>query len=327
MLEFKTKNQRSYLLALEEGEPLHASLLDFARREEIVSASISAMGVLRRAIIDLPISSGRSAPIHLEGPLELSALFGVLASEDGELRLEARASLTRLGELGVEHAGGRLLHAEAEYLELMITGFADLGLRRDADDRLGFGTLRGKRGDAAPPKKRARVSAGAQISIEAALEAEPERKTERKPERKTEAASRAQAEPSASSGWGDVIARASEQSLRESIDAAARAREEAAPASGQRSEAAPSLRHVAELAERSRRDDEGSAGALPKRGDYIEHKVFGVCRVDQMQGDGVMVIRLETGRRKQLKVEALEFLEPKTSGRRTIFPVRLKSAR
>lgn len=307
MLEFKTKTPRSYLLALMEGEPLHASLLDLARREEIVSASISAMGVLRRAILDLPApGGGRSAPMHLEGPFELSAFFGVLASEEGELRLEARASLSRLSDLGVQSIGGRLLHAEADYLELVVTELAGLGLRRDHDERLGLGRLRGKKRD----------DGGAEGDIGA-------RKARAK-------ASRAEPEASkkeAVSGWGEVIARSAAENVSAAVSAAS-ARDEAPPAPAKEPR---SFQEIAEIAERTSREAEAKKtsgeDALPKRGDYIEHKVFGVCRVDQMQGDGVMVIRLETGRRKQLKVDALEFLEPRTSGRRKIYPVRLKASR
>lgn len=306
MIEFKTKTQRNYVLALTEGEALHASLVEFARKEEIVSASVTAMGVVRRAVLDLPSKhGGRSEPIHIEGPLELSSFFGVVASEEAELKLEARAQLTRTSDLGLDSVGGRLLYAECEYLELLVTAYTDLGLRRDVDEGLGLPRLRGRRSQT--------------IAHEESRDAPKPRALKR------EALSRSaktSAREESVSRWGEAVERAAamaEERAAEPKKATIEAPKAAAPVS---------FRDVAEIAqERSETTPSSKAGALPKRGDYIEHRVFGVCRVDQMQGDGVMVIRLETGRRKQLKVDALEFLPPETRGRRTIYPVRLKPAR
>jgi predicted DNA-binding protein with PD1-like motif len=65
-------------------------------------------------------------------------------------------------------------------------------------------------------------------------------------------------------------------------------------------------------------------GLVPARGEFIDHKVFGVCRVEAVKPDGTMIIKLETGRRKQLKLDALEILEPKTGGSRVIYPVQMR---
>lgn len=67
-------------------------------------------------------------------------------------------------------------------------------------------------------------------------------------------------------------------------------------------------------------------GYVPARGEYIDHKVFGICRVEAVKPDGTMIIKLETGRRKQLKLDALEILEPKTGGSRVIYPVQMRRA-
>jgi predicted DNA-binding protein with PD1-like motif len=65
-------------------------------------------------------------------------------------------------------------------------------------------------------------------------------------------------------------------------------------------------------------------GLVPARGEFIDHKVFGICRVEAVKPDGTMIIKLETGRRKQLKLDALEILEPKTGGSRVIYPVQMR---
>jgi predicted DNA-binding protein with PD1-like motif len=59
---------------------------------------------------------------------------------------------------------------------------------------------------------------------------------------------------------------------------------------------------------------------MPLQGDYIEHKVFGLCRIDGRGTDGAFIIRLPNDpRRKKLSVEMFEFLGPRVEGNRRIF--------
>jgi len=65
-------------------------------------------------------------------------------------------------------------------------------------------------------------------------------------------------------------------------------------------------------------------GYVPARGEYIEHKVFGICRVEAVKPDGTMIVKLETGRRKPLKLDAFEVLPPRQGTERVIYPVRIR---
>ena len=62
----------------------------------------------------------------------------------------------------------------------------------------------------------------------------------------------------------------------------------------------------------------------PERGDWVDHKQFGLCRVENLAEDGGLLIRLETGRRKLIKLDFLDVLEPREDGGRKIYPLRPK---
>lgn len=68
--------------------------------------------------------------------------------------------------------------------------------------------------------------------------------------------------------------------------------------------------------------DAEESSFIPERGDYVDHKQFGLCRVDQVSDDGGLLLRLETGRRKLIKLDFLEVLEPRMDDKKRIFPLR-----
>lgn len=60
----------------------------------------------------------------------------------------------------------------------------------------------------------------------------------------------------------------------------------------------------------------------PERGDHVEHRQFGLCRVDGEDAHGGLVIRLPSGRRKTINLDYLEVLPPRTGADGRIFPLR-----
>jgi hypothetical protein len=63
----------------------------------------------------------------------------------------------------------------------------------------------------------------------------------------------------------------------------------------------------------------------PKRGDFVEHRQFGLCRVEGEDADGGTQVRLPSGARKVLRLDVMEVLPPRREADRTIFPVRPRS--
>ncbi|MFW6067115.1 MAG: PPC domain-containing DNA-binding protein [Myxococcota bacterium] len=60
----------------------------------------------------------------------------------------------------------------------------------------------------------------------------------------------------------------------------------------------------------------------PERGDFIDHRQFGVCRVEGEDAEGGLRIRLPSGVRKVIRLDFLEVLAPYEDGGRRVYPVR-----
>jgi uncharacterized protein len=65
----------------------------------------------------------------------------------------------------------------------------------------------------------------------------------------------------------------------------------------------------------------------PERGDYIEHRQFGTCRVEGEDAHGGLRIRLPSGVRKVIRLEMLQVREPRQEEGRRVFPVRPRTGR
>ena len=60
-------------------------------------------------------------------------------------------------------------------------------------------------------------------------------------------------------------------------------------------------------------------------GDYVDHKQFGICKVTRVSDDGALLIKLPTGRTKQIKLTVLEVLPAREDTKRRIYPLRPRS--
>jgi hypothetical protein len=73
-------------------------------------------------------------------------------------------------------------------------------------------------------------------------------------------------------------------------------------------------------------DDEGPF-LEPKKGDWVEHRQFGLCRVDGEDADGALILRLPNAQRKHIRLDVMEVLPPRHDGDRRIFPLRPRAKR
>ena len=69
------------------------------------------------------------------------------------------------------------------------------------------------------------------------------------------------------------------------------------------------------------------AEPIPQIGDWVEHKQFGLCRVDAEDEDGGLVIRLPSGVRKTISLDYLRVLPPRQDGERRIYPLEPRGSR
>ena len=54
----------------------------------------------------------------------------------------------------------------------------------------------------------------------------------------------------------------------------------------------------------------------------MQHRQFGLCKVEKEDGSGGIVIKLQSGVRKTIKLAYLEVGSPRQEGGRRVFPIR-----
>jgi hypothetical protein len=60
----------------------------------------------------------------------------------------------------------------------------------------------------------------------------------------------------------------------------------------------------------------------PRRGDFVEHRQFGLCRVEGVDPEGALIIRLTSGIRKTIHMDPFELVPPRFEGDRRIIALR-----
>ncbi|MFK8000824.1 MAG: DUF296 domain-containing protein [Polyangiales bacterium] len=120
-------------------------------------------------------------------------------------------------------------------------------------------------------------------------------------------------EPSAGGGWGAAIA---------ASEAAPEVR--ARKARPRRMAPAPQPQSIRSAKARAKMPaflDEPEI----ESGDFVDHKQFGICKVVRVSDDGALLIKLPTGRTKQIKLTVLEVLPARQDTKRRIYPLRPRS--
>lgn len=292
-----TENRRSRRLVarLGRGESLRDALESMARDRAVTTAWVTAHGVVARAVVEtrVPMRPDESVRRVVEGPFELASLSGDLASRDGVMHLEASVVLSRFADHGVVTIAGRLVDAEAEGVTVMVDCLDDLGLRREVERPSGLEGFRDPEAAARPAPKP--MPAAPQPQAVSRPIVTPSVGRPVAPRDETPAAPAA-----APSAWAAVVA--------------------ASSGGGASSTGVAPAVVVDPIADRGRKEE--AEDYQPAAGDWVDHRQFGLCRVDRATPDGELLIKLETGRRKEIRLDVLEVLAPRMDGARKIFPLR-----
>lgn len=286
MMTFESRKSRRVIVRLDRGEELCASLEALAKREGISAAWVRGIGSLAWVELDRHDQARKKAepPQRFETPSDILSLEGNLALQDGAPRALLHATIARRTDNGVDVIGGRVREGGVFSCELVVEHFADLVLARAHDGATGLDLFEG--GEARPAETPARPLP--------ARPAPPAWTREPAPE---------EPEPASGVSWADVAA----------VSAAPPVIEEPVRRAQRESSRAPALRDT-----RHEVPDE----LLPQRGDFIEHRQFGLCKIDREDDEGGLVIRLPSGVRKTIKLDFMEVGQPRMEGTRRIFPIR-----
>ena len=353
MIVFESKKQRRLVVRLERGEELVASLAKLAKEEKIFSAWVRGTGSLAWVELTRHDQRRRRAepPQRFDGPCDLLSLEGSL-SRGGAGGPLLHVTLSRRTDNGVDVLGGQLLGAEVFAIELTIECFDDVRLERAMDDATGLALWAGTSREGVPAELRAEsraepssgipssavlspaaasvASAAAAASSRVRRAVEPvsrsltqardeddaddeedahEEAMRRAPSSAPPASTPAASTPASTAvSWADVAAVSAAPEV-----AYTPARRERAEAPGAKPPPIPDKRQAysAELDE-----------PVPVRGDFIQHRQFGLCKVDREDKDGGLVIRLPSGVRKTIKLDFMEVGQPFDDGGRRVFPIR-----
>lgn len=319
MIVFESRRTRRIIGRLERGEQVIRALEQVAREREISTGWVRAVGHLEWVELRRYDARARrwSAPERIEAPSEVVALEGSLSFQDGETRARLQATLRRESPGGMILFGGEIVDAGVFALEVVVECFDDLGLRRERDAdtglplwsgisvpvsevRPGETAEPGWSGPAAPPEppmeRRGDDRPPAPGGISWAQVAEASAAPPPRPEPVQE-----------SRGWGREREQPRPRRRKPAHLTEAR---EPAPVP----EPLPEKRKISE--------EEFFEEPIPEQGDWVDHRTFGLCRVEGDDAEGGIIIRLPSGVRKHINLDVLEVQPARIEGDRIVYPVR-----
>lgn len=303
MIVNESRIGRRLVVLLHRGEEVSATLRRLCERENIRSAWVRGRGVLEWAELaewDAEREAFTRAR-RVEGPLTVASMDGNVSIRLGPIDLQLSAALSRQRGDVIEVVGGNLVAASALGLELAIDTYEDVRLERAEDAASGLllwkgevlpGVTAHRAEDAREARPRRAVSTAAEAPA-----APPPPPPPPPPPRASAPEPEPEPAPSAAAGisWADVAA-------------ASAAPEPTTPVS-----------------DKERRMKKAAAildEPYPEKGDWVDHRQFGLCKVEGEDTEGGVRIRLPSGVRKVIRLDFLEVLPARVEGDRKIFPLR-----
>jgi predicted DNA-binding protein with PD1-like motif len=133
------EQQRTFILVFEPGDEIVKTLLEFARREKLTAARLSAVGAVKSAVLGyFDRESKQYKRNAIDEQTEVASLTGTIALQDGETKLHAHGVLGRRDGSAV---AGHLLEAHVwPTLEVVLVAYSD-NLNRQKDAETGLALL------------------------------------------------------------------------------------------------------------------------------------------------------------------------------------------
>lgn len=140
---------------LERGAELLEGIAEICRLHHVRTAELRATGSLEQVVLGEYDQRARSPrpPRRFDAAFELLALSGNVSEQAGKLAVQARATLSRERDNGIELLGGQIMSARVFAVELVIECFDDLLLRRLPDAQTGLHLWREAHSEESEPEK------------------------------------------------------------------------------------------------------------------------------------------------------------------------------
>jgi hypothetical protein len=312
MISFESREVRHVVARLERGDRLQQALRTLAEEHRIGAAWISALGAFEAVeLCEYDQEGQRYRPgRQIETAVEIINLTGNISFKDGAPFAHVHATVSREGAGGIEVLGGHVVDATVFACELRLDIYDDLLLGRSHDAATGLSLWEAPEDSdqrAAEPPQDARAKAtesggGVSWADVAQVSAEPD----------VPAATEAPATAGAAVPPPERLSLAERRRRAKARQAEKKKRKldtsKAPPARAP--EPLPTKRRMTEA--------EFFEEPIPEPGDYVQHKVFGLCVVDGESETGGLIIRMENGVRKAIKLQIFEVRPPRedAEGRR-----------
>ncbi|MCA9583127.1 MAG: DNA-binding protein [Myxococcales bacterium] len=299
MILFESQNVRRIVGRLERGESVLEALGAVARDRGIASGWVTALGAFEWVELAEYNQGDQEyqSPTRVEH-CEILNLTGNLSLRQGKVFVHLHAAVSKERKDGIDVLGGHVTAGQVFACEFVIESYADVMLARDYDQATGLDLWQ-----------------GTSLSVVDGELVESDAGDGAAAPAGTATSRRGRPDPDGSSsetvddgGGEDGTGQGGGLSWAQ-VAAASGALQSVKPSSG--GTRAPWQEPAAPREQ------------MPKRGDYVEHKTFGLCRVDGRGTDGALIICPHNdSRRRKISVEHFEFLGPKESKGRRVFILR-----
>ena|GEM_PF-467310 len=344
MIVFESQKVRHVVARLDRGEDLHEALTALAVERSIGAAWITGVGVFESCELTGydPASRVYQPARQVDAPTDIVNLTGNISFEDGAPSVHLHATVSRREGGDVELLGGRLVRGEAFACEVRLDIYDDIALGREHDPGTGLSLWAGDRMTAtmeASPKAPAGGSVAAPHDAAPTAESPPPPM----PSAAGEAAAAPDAPDAGAVSWAQVADASvdapkprpvAERPVLAATVPAAEAVATPRLSLAERRRLAK-VRQVEDKKQRFRSEKTTQGGApraplpsrkrkteeeffdelVPEIGDFVDHEVFGLCRVQGETQSGGLIIRLENGGRKAIKLDYLEVSPPRVDDR------------
>ncbi|MFW5875583.1 MAG: PPC domain-containing DNA-binding protein [Myxococcota bacterium] len=291
MIVFESERVSRLVGRLERGQAVPGAFERLARDRDVAAGWIRGLGAFEWVELseyDQKTQKYRPAR-RFDTPCEILTLEGNLSMKDGQPFAHLHATVSRETEAGVEVLGGHLVAAQVFACEFSIECYDDVCLERTRDDATGLSLWRaGEEGSGEESSEEEAAGEGAGVT------------------------------------WAQVAAVSSAPAPPPAETATPRRKRSRRTPSGD----LPPAPRPGPLPDRQRTSEEAFLQERhPERGEYIEHRQFGVCRVEGEDAEGGLRIRLPTGVRKVIRLDYLQVFPPREEDGRRVYPVRPRRGR
>lgn len=140
MMVAESRTCRRLVGRLDRGTDVLEGFAAVCRAHEVRAGELRATGALEQVVLGEHDQRARvpRTPRGFDASFEILTLYGTVSERDGKPAVQARATLSRERDNGIEVLGGQLLSGRVFAVEFVLEAFDDLLLRRAHDPHTGL---------------------------------------------------------------------------------------------------------------------------------------------------------------------------------------------